>query len=130
MSNHVGYVYTITNRLTGQVYIGCTAQHVAKRWLAHILNLEVGKHHSKRLQTDWDRYGPTVFDFAIVATTADIGAMRQLEAVLIDNHDQDKLLNAPKVYSCKGCGAGPFDFGELGRHARSCKGASPASAAD
>ncbi|MFV9505401.1 MAG: hypothetical protein AB4911_12665 [Oscillochloridaceae bacterium umkhey_bin13] len=33
--------------------------------------------------------------------------------------------NSPKTYQCKRCGAGPFDFGELGRHSRVCRSIAP-----
>lgn len=54
-------------------------------------------------------------------------------AVLVVDAPADSLpaRNAPKTYTCKRCGAGPFDFGELGRHARKCPGdMQPVSAAD
>lgn len=38
----------------------------------------------------------------------------------IDTVDEATTRTVPKTYACKRCGAGPFDFGELGRHARQC----------
>jgi hypothetical protein len=54
-------------------------------------------------------------------------------AILVVEAPADSLpaRNAPKTYHCKRCNAGPFDFGELGRHARKCPGdMQPVSAAD
>lgn len=70
------------------------------------------------------------------ASAAGVGAQRDgtpQTVVLIAKEaiDSAATRNAPKTYACKRCGAGPFDFGELGRHARKCPGeVRPVSAAD
>lgn len=64
-------VYCITNRLTGHFYIGATTQTIAIRWDQHRQSLAAGTHHNKRLQADWDIYGPPAFRFAAIEVVHD-----------------------------------------------------------
>lgn len=59
-------VYSITNRRTGRFYIGATTLAMTERWLRHRSMLRAGRHHNKRLQADWDRYGTQAFKFAVI----------------------------------------------------------------
>ncbi|GAQ23914.1 GIY-YIG catalytic domain containing protein [Deinococcus grandis] len=61
----VAGIYSITNRLTGQVYVG-SALCVRGRWATHIWRLRRGNHHSRRLQGAWTRDGETQFAFALL----------------------------------------------------------------
>lgn len=59
-------VYSITNRRTGCVYIGATTRPMTERWQEHSDLLRRWKHHNKRLQADWHRYGHRAFKFAVL----------------------------------------------------------------
>ena len=58
-------IYTITNTVTGWVYIGKTSDSFERRWFVHRSGLNNGKHHNKALQKDWKTYGPDAFIFSI-----------------------------------------------------------------
>jgi group I intron endonuclease len=58
-------IYLIANRLTGDRYLGQSA-NIENRWKAHQQQLRDGKHHTRLLQQDWQRYGVAVFEFSIL----------------------------------------------------------------
>ena len=58
-------IYTITNTITGRVYVGKTSASFERRWYAHRILLDKGRHHNKRLQADWQAHGADAFQFAI-----------------------------------------------------------------
>lgn len=55
-------VYQIYNTKTNKRYIG-SSLHVRKRWTQHLHLLRNGKHHSKHLQSAWNKYGEQSFVF-------------------------------------------------------------------
>tara|TARA_R100000008_G_scaffold84515_3_gene72110 strand:+ start:648 stop:1205 length:558 start_codon:yes stop_codon:yes gene_type:complete len=58
-------VYTITNKITGKIYVGETTwKH--RRWTAHRSELKRGHHESSSLQKEHDTYGIDSFEFSIV----------------------------------------------------------------
>lgn len=63
--NGISGVYSITNVNDGLVYIG-ESFNIEERWVSHIDELEKGKHHNKKLQTDWNTYGKENFKFEIL----------------------------------------------------------------
>ena len=58
-------IYTITNTLTGRVYVGQTARTFKIRWENHHSALNLGKHTAKRLVRSWARDGADAFIFAV-----------------------------------------------------------------
>ena len=66
---HATGVYRITNRLNNKSYIGSAARRFSDRWTQHRNELKHGKHHSRHLQSAWDKYGQDNFHFAIVLTS-------------------------------------------------------------
>lgn len=58
-------VYAITCKNNGKMYIG-ESLDIDRRWEVHRRHLTLGTHHSKRLQMDWDIYGPEYFEFEIM----------------------------------------------------------------
>lgn len=58
-------IYTITNLITGRVYIG-SAVNIFKRWAAHKGLLNKNKHHCKHLQHVWNKYGFDNFEFNVI----------------------------------------------------------------
>ena len=55
-------VYTITNSVTGKVYVGST-QKFKTRFAAHLRRLRRGNHHSWKLQRDFNLFGEAAFNF-------------------------------------------------------------------
>lgn len=58
-------IYKIKNKVNHKVYIGESVD-IKARWSKHRSDLRKGTHHSKYLQTDWNRYGEKAFKFSIV----------------------------------------------------------------
>jgi hypothetical protein len=58
-------IYKITNLINGEVYIG-ESLDIYRRWEEHTEDLENNKHHSYKLQTDWNTYGADNFKFEVV----------------------------------------------------------------
>ena len=64
-------VYSITNRITGRVYIGATTKACADRWDQHRRHLTASRHHNSQLQADWDKYGERAFRFSVIEIVED-----------------------------------------------------------
>lgn len=58
-------IYSITNTINGKVYIG-SASNIRLRWNFHRSLLGRGKHHSKKLQNSWNKYGDDYFEFKVL----------------------------------------------------------------
>ncbi len=66
MSKQSG-IYSITHKKSGKRYIG-SAVNIEKRWSVHRCHLRKGTHHSRHLQSAWNKYGESAFAFEVVAT--------------------------------------------------------------
>ncbi len=55
-------IYSITNTVTGKLYIG-SASNFDERWRVHRAHLSSNTHHSKHLQSSWNKHGSDVFEF-------------------------------------------------------------------
>lgn len=60
-----GVVYSIRNIATGREYIGGTRKY-RNRILGHLTNLRNGKHHSKKMQFDFDAFGENDFEVQVL----------------------------------------------------------------
>ena len=58
-------IYTITNIITNQLYIGCSI-HISKRISDHKLNLKLNKHPNIYLQRSFNKYGKEAFTFEVL----------------------------------------------------------------
>lgn len=58
-------IYKIENKVNGKVYIG-ESINIENRWSQHIKDLNENKHHSYKLQSDWNKYGEVNFIFEIL----------------------------------------------------------------
>jgi hypothetical protein len=58
-------IYAIKNKANRKVYIGQSI-HIQNRFKQHLAALEKGNHHSKKLQKDFDKYGPEQFTLEIL----------------------------------------------------------------
>lgn len=56
MSRSTG-VYTITNLITGKIYVGCARDEIRKRWYRHKYYFRKGNHPNKLLRRDVEKYG-------------------------------------------------------------------------
>ena len=58
-------VYSISNKITGQGYIGETIRFEGRVY-SHQYNLKAGRHPNSLLQKDYDKYGADAFEFSMV----------------------------------------------------------------
>lgn len=58
-------VYLIENRLNGKIYV-VSSLNVKRRLMTHVNKLTKNKHHSDKLQMDWDIYGLDSFKFEVL----------------------------------------------------------------
>lgn len=64
--NKVSGIYTITNKVTGKLYIG-ESLDIYRRWHdEHIPQLRKNRHYNKELQNDFNKYGEENFSFEIL----------------------------------------------------------------
>lgn len=63
--NKLNGVYKIVCKTNNKMYIG-ESHDIAERWNGHIADLRAGKHHSYKLQEDFDRHGIYNFSFEIL----------------------------------------------------------------
>lgn len=57
------YIYKIENMINHKVYIGQTVKSLSARKADHYCLLRHNKHHSTKLQKDWNEYGEEAFNF-------------------------------------------------------------------
>ena len=58
-------IYKIQNTQNNNIYVG-SAIDIKSRWWTHRSLLRKGKHHSKHLQSAWNKYGEMYFDFVVL----------------------------------------------------------------
>ena len=58
-------IYAIVNTVNGKRYVG-SAKRFRTRWNAHRAALNKGLHHSRHLQSAWNKYGAEAFVFTII----------------------------------------------------------------
>jgi group I intron endonuclease len=63
-STSVPGVYTVTNKVSGRVYVGRSAK-CSHRWNQHQARLRAGTHNNPPLQNAWRKYGAGAFEFAV-----------------------------------------------------------------
>lgn len=68
MINQSG-IYQIRNLVNGKVYVG-SAKKFKTRWGKHKSSLNLNKHHSKHLQSAWNKHGANNFVFEPLITCA------------------------------------------------------------
>lgn len=61
-------VYAIVNKINDKRYIGSSI-NIEVRWQQHRGDLTKGKHHSRHLQSAWNKYGADNFIFVILEVT-------------------------------------------------------------
>lgn len=58
-------LYKIENKVNGKVYIG-ESINIEQRWNTHLESLKANKHHSYKLQKDWNEFGKDNFIFEVL----------------------------------------------------------------
>lgn len=81
-------IYSITNSINGKKYVG-SALSFNKRKKDHLNRLKNGKHHSKKLQNAYNKYGENVFEFNVLEVVEDVNQLIQTEQKWIDNLKPD-----------------------------------------
>jgi group I intron endonuclease len=76
-------VYKITNLINNKKYVG-SAKSFIKRKKDHLNRLKNNKHHSKKLQNSFNKYGEDAFEFNILEVVEDINLLIQTEQKWID----------------------------------------------
>lgn len=103
-------IYKIVNTVTGAVYVGSAALSFRRRWQKHLSYLRRGKHVNPHLQSAWNKYGETAFEFIILEATAPDGLLA-LEQWYIDNHARGLGVESYNVAPVAGSMLG-FKFSE------------------
>ncbi len=81
------YLYSITNTVNNKRYIGIT-HNLKNRFYEHQYKLRNGKHHSKKLQRAWDKYGESSFSFSVLDTIeGDFLEASQVEVKTIEKYN-------------------------------------------
>jgi len=81
-------IYTITNTISGKIYIGQTI-NIRRRWHSHHWHLRKNAHRNSHLQRAWNKYGEKAFVFK-VAVDLSLVPKDQLQVAL--NAAEIKLL--------------------------------------
>ena len=76
-------IYCFTNIKNGKIYIG-SARNLRKRFVQHISNLRLNKHHSIHFQNAWNKYGEDNFKYDIIEFVEDISTLLVREQYYLD----------------------------------------------
>lgn len=88
---HCG-IYAIKNKITGDMYIGKTSNNFGDRRDCHKAMLNGGYHDNHNLQTAWNQYGESSFDF-IVLHQCDGKSIEEINQLEIEEIKRAKELN-------------------------------------
>ena len=97
-------IYAITNTANGKKYIG-SAINLKSRWATHRSRLNLGRHHSAKLQNSWKKNGESCFSFDVLEYVSDKTLLIQREQLWIDRFKSATSLGynvSPKAGSCLG----------------------------
>jgi group I intron endonuclease len=79
-------IYTITNAQNGRVYVGSSVD-INARWYKHRRDLNFNRHHSPKLQADWNECGADAFQFSVALVVNELHDLIKQEQSYIDFHD-------------------------------------------
>ena len=74
-------IYAITHQPSGKIYIGSSV-NIERRWGDHRKRLRAGTHHSRHLQSAWNKYGEPAFTFDLLLE-CDVSKLHSIEQVAI-----------------------------------------------
>lgn len=78
-------IYLIKNLYNGKVYIG-SAKCLISRLSNHLFLLKNNKHHSKHLQSAWNKYGENMFIFGVIEIIKNIDDLVSIEQNYINKY--------------------------------------------
>lgn len=78
------YIYKITNKVNGKVYIGLTTETVEKRWLNHV---RASKKCERHLYKSMRKYGVENFKIEVIDETDDFEYLGELERKYIAQYN-------------------------------------------
>lgn len=97
-------IYKIVNKINNKVYIG-ESLDIERRWDEHKEDLNNNKHHSKKLQSAWNKYGEESFEFLIEKDLTNDTYINNflLELVLLKYEDIyiNKYNSVDEGYNCE-----------------------------
>ena len=96
-------IYQIKNLINGKRYIG-SAVDIKRRWRDHRKQLTARKHHSRKLQNAWNKYGADVFEFSVIEYVSDAECLidREQHWIDIENAVSEGYNVAPRAFSLLG----------------------------
>jgi len=86
-------IYLIANWVERKCYVGSSVR-MEIRLSGHRSSLMRGKHHSKRLQADWDRLGAKAFQFIHWEQVSDLSELSARERFWIERFEGQKHYNS------------------------------------
>ena len=78
-------IYCIENLINGKKYVG-QSTNIDGRRRQHLSHLRRGMHRNEHLQSAWDKYGESNFEFSIIEL-CDIANIDELERFYIDKYN-------------------------------------------
>ncbi len=83
-------IYSITNLVNGNMYIGQTLRSFKERWDAHKRELRANVHHNNCLQGAFNKYGEENLIFQVVHSCDELDNLNKLEVYYIEKYDTFK----------------------------------------
>ena len=83
-------VYIITNVENNKVYIGST-KDFKRRWDGHRYNLRGGTHGNSHLQSSWNKYSESVFEFSVLEYVDNIEELVGVEQLWMDRYRREGI---------------------------------------
>ena len=93
-------VYQIKNLSNNKIYIGSTITSFICRWRQHNSKLKSGKHENTHLQSSYNKYGESSFEYSILYIGTSKEDIRDKEQELINSFDScnpDKGYNMDSI---------------------------------
>jgi len=85
MINNVSGIYKITNKINNKMYIG-SSKNIFSRWSYHINDLLLNKHHSYKLQNEFNKFGIDIFTFEIIRVVNNENELKDIEQKYMDDY--------------------------------------------
>lgn len=79
-------VYAIKNNVNGKIYVGSSI-NMESRQKHHIKSLNNNKHHSSRLQSEWNKYKSNSFTFYLCERIDDVSLLLDQEQLYIEKYN-------------------------------------------
>lgn len=109
------FIYKIINTVNGKFYVGSTT-NTRERFRTHRNRLRKGKHHTKHLQSAWNKYGETAFIFHVIETVPEGQSLREAEDRWLAEHvGQPHCYNKSKYSDTPMRGIAKEDHPSFGR---------------